>query len=79
MRYYYNDKLVRTSKNEYNFGLLRNGVLIKCSKTRKGCEAEMTREINFSKRQIEYLKKHINEEHNKEYLKDHEDFVNNTK
>lgn len=80
MKYYYNGNLVRTSKNEYHFGLLRNGVCIKCSKTRKGCESEITSEVNFSKRQIAYLEKNLNKDvHNKEYLEDHLNFVNNTK
>lgn len=42
MKYYYNDKLVRTSKtHEYNYGLLFMGKMRKCSKTTDALVAEI--------------------------------------
>ena len=43
MKYYYNGKLVRTSANEYNFGLYsaKTDKVIKCSKSIKPLENEI--------------------------------------
>lgn len=43
MKYYYNGQLIRSSKNEYRFGLVRNGKIIKCSATTKALESEIVR------------------------------------
>lgn len=80
MKYYYNGNLVRTSKNEYHYGLLRNGACIKCSKERKGCEAEITSEMNFARKQASFYEKNLNKNENyKEYLEEQLNFINNTK
>lgn len=43
MNYYYNGQLIRRSKNEYRFGLVRNGKVVKCSATTKALESEIER------------------------------------
>lgn len=79
-KYFYNGKLVRTSTHDYKYGLLRNGSIIKCSATIKGCEAEKTSELNFSRKQAEWLRKNEHKDPNySAYAKDHEDFIKNTK
>ena len=62
MKYYYNDKLVRTSANEYNFGLYsaKTDKVIKCSKSTKALENEIAtkKKIAYgSTGDIEYMKK----------------------
>ena len=50
MKFYYNGKKVRESKNhEYKYGLLYMGEVIKCSKTKTALMAEIER-----KKKIEY-------------------------
>ena len=56
MKFYYNNKLVRTSKtHEYKYALIWEGreKVEMCSGTREGCEKEITRRINVRLEAIE--------------------------
>lgn len=47
MKFYYNNKLIRTSKTHiYTHALIdQNGKAVTCSATREGCEKELSRRI----------------------------------
>lgn len=60
MKYYYNGQLVRSSKNEYRFGLVRNGKVVKCSISTKALESEIKRitDLAYGKNgDIEFMKR----------------------
>lgn len=60
MKYYYNGKLVRTSKHEYKYGLLNTlGGIIACSKSKENLLKQKNREMKFNEKQIAYFKKHL--------------------
>ena len=54
MKFYYNDKLLRTSKTHvYTHALLdHNGNVITCSATREGCKKELSRRIREIERRL---------------------------
>lgn len=56
MKFYYNNKLVRTSKtHEYKYALIWEGTgnLVMCSATREGCEKEIKSRIGHCREAIE--------------------------
>lgn len=58
MKFYYNDKLIRTSKtHEYKFAAMLDGKCLKCSATREGAQAEITRSLNEQQSRIDFEKK----------------------
>lgn len=66
MKYYYNGKLVRTSKNEYKYGLLRSGEVISCSKTKATIARELENQKKAIKKDIAFAAK----EENKKFIED---------
>ena len=54
MKFYYEDKLIRTSKTHvYTYALIgQNGKAITCSATREGCEKELLRRLHNIERSI---------------------------
>lgn len=54
MKFYYEDKLIRTSKTHvYTHALIgQSGKVITCSVTRKGCEKELIRSLHNIERSI---------------------------
>ena len=62
MKFYYEGKLIRTSKNHHYTNALINtdtGKCITCSSTMEGCERELNRIINEKLNNIENAKKAI--------------------
>lgn len=62
MKFYYNGKLVRTSKNhEYKYASInkKTGKAYSCSTTKEGAGAEINRRINEAKRNIANYEKCI--------------------
>lgn len=55
MKFYYNGKLVRTSKNHvYTHAVINeNGGCIACSSTRKGAEQVISSEISYNERRLQ--------------------------
>ena len=54
MKFYYKDKLIRTSKTRaYTHALIdQNGKAVTCSATREGCEKELSRRIRELEQRI---------------------------
>lgn len=60
MKFYYNGKLIRTSKtHDYKFAAMIDGTCLKCSATKEGAQAEITRLIRDRELNIEAEKNAI--------------------
>lgn len=63
MKYYYKDKLVRTSNNEYHFASVYESETgfrtLSCSKTMEGANKEITRSINEILRSVDYYDEYL--------------------
>ena len=76
MKYYYNGRLVRTSKHIYNYVLISEfGGCIAFSKNYKSLETQKNSEIKFLERQLAYYTK----ANKVDYIENYKRGIENTK